>query len=84
MTFNGITGYRGHGGRYQKFDRAALFRVISTQKHFGPGPLSPNHVFYRAGLHSLAIILTLALVSKSKVLSANTTIEHSKGLGGTI
>ena len=68
---------------YESFDRAALshrFRVISAQNHFGLGLLSPNHLFFtgapRVGLHFLAIILTLALVSKSKGLSASTTIKR--------
>ena len=47
---------------YERFDQAAL------PGHFGPGLLSPNHLFFtgapRAGFHSLAIILTLELVSK--------------------
>ena len=37
---------------------------------------STARVYPQAGLHSLAIILTLALVSKSKVLSASTTIKR--------
>ena len=67
---------------YGRFDRAALphrFRVSSAQNHFGLGLLSPNHLFVigapRAGLHSLAMIFTLALVSKPKGLSASTTIK---------
>ena len=54
--------------------------------HFGPKPFRPgtpqpkSFVFFygapRAGLHSLAIILTLALVSKSKGLTASITIKR--------
>ena len=66
--------------RYESCDRAAQpLRVISTQNHFGPGLLiGPNQFVFtgapRARLHSLAIILTLALVSKLKGLSASTAI----------
>ena len=65
---------------YESFDRAAL------PGHFGPKPFRPGHahpksfVFYtgapRARLHPLVIILTLALVSKTKGLSASTTIKR--------
>ena len=63
---------------YVSFDRSALshrYWVISAQNHFGlliaisGTPQPKSLVFYfgpRAGLHSLAIILTLALVSKPK------------------
>ena len=78
VVFYGLTDYRMV--RYESCDRAALpLRVISTQSHFGGGLLiGPNQFVFtgasRANLHSLAIILTLALVSKLKGLSANTSI----------
>ena len=65
---------------YESVDRAAL------PGHFGPKPFRPgtpqpkSFVFYtgapRARLHSLVLILTLALVSKTKGLSASTTIKR--------
>ena len=79
---------------YESFAHDALPHrswSIRPKIHFGPGLLSPNHLFLLwflgPGLHSLAmiLILTLALVSKSKGLSASTTIKsvlHSKGLKG--
>ena len=83
LTFNGISVLRATVVGYQKFGRAAL--PHRAPGHFGPKPFRPgtpqpkSFVFTRAsraGLHSLAIISTLALVSKSKGLSANTTIKR--------
>ena len=46
LTFNGISVLRATVVGYQKFDRAALFRVISAQNHFGQGLPSLNHLFF--------------------------------------
>ena len=58
----------------ESFDRAALpghsARDSSTQI------ICSLYGAPRARLHSLAIILTLAIVSKTKVLSASTTIKR--------
>ena len=45
LTFNGISVLLATVVGYQKFDRAALFRVILAQNNLGPGRLSPNHLF---------------------------------------
>ena len=66
-------------GGYESFDRAAPVPAHFGPKPFRPGTPQPKSYFYgahRAGLHSLAKILNLALVSKSKVLSASTTIKR--------
>ena len=78
LRISGLTDYRMV--RYESFDHAALpIRVISAPKYIGPGLLIGQNQFvfsgaHRARLHSLAIILTLALVSKLKGLSASTAI----------
>ena len=85
LTFNGISVLRATVVGYQTFDRAALFRVISAQSSSAPGTPQPKSFVFtwapRAGLNFLAIISTLALVLKSKGLSASTTI---KGEGYTL
>ena len=70
--------YRMFG--YESFDRAALPGLFGL-KPLRPGTPQPKlFVFYtgasRARLHSLVIILTLALVSKTKGLSLSTTIKR--------
>ena len=69
--------------RYESFDRAALPGHFGP-KPFRPGAPQPKSCFLYGGssdrvprtrLHSLVIILTLALVSKTKGLSASTTIK---------
>ena len=81
---------------YESFDRAALpHRSWSIRpKTISARDSSAQIIcfllgFLGPGLHSLAIILilTLALVSKSKGMSASTTIKrvlHSNGLQGSI
>ena len=68
---------------YESFDRTTLPYLVAGHfdpKQFRPGTPEPKSFFTgvpRIGLHSLAIILTLALVlSKSKGLSASTTIKR--------
>ena len=67
---------------YESFDRAALPGLFGL-KPLRPGTPQPkSFVFlyggFLAGLHSLVIILTLALslVSKTKGLSLSTTIKR--------
>ena len=70
-----------YGNPVLRINRTALriSRVLSHfgPNHFGPGLLGQNHINWgSSGLHSLAIFFTLALVSKSRGLSASTTINY--------
>ena len=47
MTFNGISVLQATVVGYQKFDHAALFRVITAQNHFGRDPSAQIICFYQ-------------------------------------
>ena len=95
-------GFSHHSVIHVFFLFAEQFHVIfygnpvGTACHFGPNHFGPelrgSNYFYwgSSGLHSVAINLTLALVSKPRGLSASPTTNycqrllHSKGLRGSI
>ena len=58
-----------------------VLRVLGyfRPNHFGPGLLGPNHFYMgSSGLHSLAIILISAIVSKTRGLSTSTAITSKE------